>query len=99
MSDYDAAAFNQRQRAEGDMNTNQEELDLSQMLTPAEVAEMVGVALSTLAAWRRRRDYLPFYRRGGRGILYKRVEVEAFMNGTRVDPRPLTGVRVEATNS
>lgn len=69
-------------------------LNLREMMNPAQVAAYLDVGLSTLSEWRKLRKNLPYYRRG-RNVLYKRVDVENYLEQTRVDPLPPTAVRVD----
>lgn len=49
------------------------------LLTPAEVAEMLGVQEQTLTAWRARGRYGLPYIKIGRRIRYRRADVEAWL--------------------
>lgn len=79
------------------MNQAQSALDLTQLMTTAQVSELLNVAPSTLLSWRKQRKFLAYYRVGNR-LLYHRTDVEDFMRGARVEQQPVTGVRVEASN-
>lgn len=60
------------------------------VLIPAEVAEMLGVAEGTLTQWRYRGQGPPFVRLGGgRGaaVRYLRADIDAWLKRHRVDPR------------
>ena len=53
----------------------------SDLLTPEDVAEMLGVSTQTLASWRTTNRYgLPFIRIG-RLVRYRTADVEDFLNG------------------
>ncbi len=53
-----------------------------ELLTPAQVAKMLGVSVRTLKYWRRLRTVgpMPFVRLGRRSIRYRKTAVEAFIN-------------------
>jgi transcriptional regulator with XRE-family HTH domain len=48
------------------------------LLTPAEVAERLGVSATTLATWRCTKRYPPSYVKVGRLVRYRLVDLEAF---------------------
>ena len=52
------------------------------MLTTKEVSEMTGVSSATLAAWRRSRQHIPFYKIG-KIVKYKKEDVEAVEAGEK----------------
>lgn len=57
--------------------------DAAELLTPAQAANIVGMATRTLAAWRSLgRHSLPYLKVGGR-VRYRRQDVEAWLNGRR----------------
>lgn len=49
------------------------------MIKAETAAEMLGVTKATLATWRKKKIFLPYYRIGG-VIRYKPEDVEAFKN-------------------
>jgi hypothetical protein len=55
------------------MNTNED------LLTPSEAAHLLRLAPATLAIWRCRKRYELNYLKVGRKVLYRRVDVEAFL--------------------
>ncbi len=52
---------------------------LSQLATPAEVAEALHTTPATLAQWRYRGDGPKFVRAGRRRVLYRWADVEAWI--------------------
>lgn len=57
---------------------------MNRLMTPDDVAEMLGVTLYTLAAWRTRGQG-PAYFHLGRRVHYREADVMAFLNGDRAD--------------
>lgn len=49
-----------------------------------EVAKMVGITLSTLGSWRRRKKHLKYKKVGGR-ISYKLEDVQKFLANAEID--------------
>lgn len=52
---------------------------LSKLLTPREVAEILGVSTETLNIWRTTKRYPLPYIKSGRLVRYKQEDVEAFI--------------------
>lgn len=50
-----------------------------ELLMPAEVAQMLGVAPSTLQTWRKRRQGPPHVRLGHRTVRYRREALEEWI--------------------
>jgi hypothetical protein len=57
-------------------------------LTETEVADLLGLSVVTLRAWRHRRVGPPFMR-FGRAVRYLTCDLEAFIRLSRVDNRPV----------
>ena len=57
----------------------------SDYLTAKETAAVLKISIEGLRKMRRERRGLPYYKRG-RGILYKRSDIHAFLEGNRVEP-------------
>ena len=54
-------------------------MDIHQLLTPEQAAEILGVTYQTLAVWRSTGRYnLPFVK-VGRRVMYRAIDVEAFI--------------------
>lgn len=53
--------------------------NLAQLLTPAEVAEMLGIKVQTLTAWRCRGSQELEFIRVGRCIRYRAEAIEAYL--------------------
>lgn len=53
--------------------------NLAHLLTPAEVAEMLGIKVETLASWRCRGSQELEYIRVGRCVRYRAEAVEAYL--------------------
>lgn len=52
----------------------------SELITPAVAANLLGVKVETLATWRCTRRYpLPFVKIGRRRVMYRRADIEAFV--------------------
>lgn len=66
--------------------------DKPALLTPAEVAERIGVRVQTLAVWRTSGRYGLPYIRAGRLIRYRADDVDAWLNKRR---QTHTGERLE----
>lgn len=66
------------------MSTNSPSIALSELLTPKQVAEWLGVSPQSLADWRYQRTG-PAFTRLGRMVRYERVACEAFIAAGRVD--------------
>jgi hypothetical protein len=58
------------------MNTNED------LLTPREAAAILRMAPATLAIWRCHKRYPLRYLKVGRKVLYRRVDVEAFLQSS-----------------
>lgn len=56
----------------------------SRLLTPEQTAELLGVALNTLAVWRTTARYPLPYVRVGRCIRYRLADVEKFIAASTV---------------
>lgn len=55
------------------------------LLTPQQVAEMIGISAGTLAVWRCTKRYpLPYVKFGG-AVKYRREDVETFIVKRRVE--------------
>ena len=50
------------------------------LLTPKEVAEILGISVETLNVWRSTKRYPLPYVKSGRLIRYRRPDVEEFIN-------------------
>lgn len=55
----------------------------SRMLTPAQVAERLGIPVATLKAWRYK-GIGPVFSRMGKHVRYDEADVEAYISETRV---------------
>lgn len=55
-----------------------------ELLTPQEVAALLGVSLDTVSQWRFRRTGPPFIRVGNRFVRYVRADVDAWLAKHRV---------------
>jgi excisionase family DNA binding protein len=53
-------------------------------LTPTEAAQLIGVAVQTLAKWRSAGSTLPFIKVGGRKVMYALDDLVTWMNAQRV---------------
>jgi predicted DNA-binding transcriptional regulator AlpA len=51
----------------------------SRLITPAEAAEMLGIAVATLAIWRTRGFGPPHMKFGGRMVRYSESDVRVFI--------------------
>jgi len=60
----------------------------SEILTPAEVADWLGIPVKALANWRSLRRG-PAYTRLGRMVRYERTAIESFIAAGRVDTAQL----------
>ncbi|MCD6308495.1 MAG: helix-turn-helix domain-containing protein [Candidatus Latescibacteria bacterium] len=60
---------------------------IPKLLTPSEVAQALGVTTSTLAIWRCNKRYDLPYTKIGRLVMYRQVDVEAFIE-TRLHNAP-----------
>lgn len=58
--------------------TELKKIPFADLLTPNEVANLIGVQTSTLSRWRVERRHLAFVKIGGR-VRYRRETVEAFI--------------------
>lgn len=58
---------------------------MSILLTAKEVAEMLGVTVNTLAAWRHNKRYPLKYVKSGWLVRYRKEDVEAFINNQTHD--------------
>lgn len=58
-------------------------LPTQNLLTPAEVAERLGVSTTTLSTWRSTKRYALAYVKVGRLVRYRLADVEAFENARR----------------
>ena len=61
----------------------------SKLLTLREAANMLGVQLSTLRAWRLRRKHLPFITVGA-GVRVSAEAIEKFIEANTIPPREET---------
>jgi predicted site-specific integrase-resolvase len=59
---------------------------MSELLTPAQTSEKLGVTISTLESWRCRKTYRLPYARVGRLIRYRAEDVEKFIQSRLVTP-------------
>jgi len=60
--------------------------EIPRLLSDAEVAELLGVTIGTLAVWRCTRRYpLPFIKAGGR-VRYSLADVERFLETRTIHP-------------
>lgn len=57
---------------------------MSKLLTPAEVAELLGVTAQTLAEWRSTKRYPLDYVKVGRNVRYREADVQAFIESRKV---------------
>lgn len=56
-----------------------------QLMTPKEVAQRLGLAVTTLAIWRcRHPGRLPYVKLGNRAIRYRATDVDAFVTNRTV---------------
>ena len=62
------------------------------LLQPSDVAELLGVPVSTLANWRCA-GHGPPYVRIGRHVRYRRADVEHWVGGRVRDPEAVTPAR------
>ncbi|MHB1926716.1 MAG: helix-turn-helix domain-containing protein [Leptospirillum sp.] len=60
--------------------------DINRLLSNGEAAEFLGLSPDTLPRWRWA-GVGPSYLRVGRSIKYRRADLEAFLNESRVNPR------------
>ncbi|MHB8368812.1 MAG: helix-turn-helix domain-containing protein [Leptospirales bacterium] len=60
--------------------------DINKLLTNGEAAEYLGMSPDTLPRWRWA-GIGPAYLKVGRSIKYRRADLEAFLNESRVNPR------------
>jgi excisionase family DNA binding protein len=66
------------------MENTEQEAKARELLTPDDVARLIGCGTQTLAAWRcTRRVPLPFVKIG-RLVRYRRVDVETFLDARTV---------------
>ena len=61
-----------------------EELNSRDILSAADVADILGVSRQTLAKWRYRLAHLPFQKIGG-GYRYLRSDLEKYLAGSRCE--------------
>jgi hypothetical protein len=67
-------------------------IDVSQpLLTPARVAEILGVSVATLATWRCTQRYPLPWVLVGRRVRYQAADVAAFINARRVQVASASG--------
>lgn len=57
------------------------------LLTPADLAEMLGVEVATLVDWRYRRQGPPWIKLGHRTVRYRRTSVERWLTAREQSPR------------
>jgi excisionase family DNA binding protein len=63
-------------------------MDVSRLLSPAEVAACLGVSQHTLAVWRCAKRYpLPYVKVGAR-VRYRQADLDAFLNARRLQSAP-----------
>ncbi|MBS3183291.1 helix-turn-helix transcriptional regulator [Leucobacter manosquensis] len=62
---------------------------MTEWMTPDELAELTGLSQKTLANLRSEYRRFPFYRiEGSRAPLYKREEIDAIIEASRIEVRP-----------
>ena len=66
-------------------------MGLERLLTPVETAEMLGIAVATLAIWRSTRRIVLPHIKVGRHVMYHPDDVAAFIAARRVNGLPGTG--------
>lgn len=66
---------------------------MPELLTPAQLADELGMTVAQLAQWRYRGDYGPKFLKEGRFIRYRRVDVDAWLESLLHDrtDRPVGG--------
>ena len=62
--------------------------NLNKLLTPEQVAELLGVSTHTLAVWRCEKRYHLPYVKSGRLVRYRESDVDAFIQSRLSDPIP-----------
>ena len=65
----------------------------SKLLTPAEVAELIGCTAGNLARWRKRRQGPPYVVLTSRLVRYREADVQAWLASRVVDPTRLRSAR------
>ncbi|RUM18550.1 DNA-binding protein [Rhizobium phaseoli] len=58
----------------------------NELVPPATAAKILGVSSETLRWWRYRRERLPWVVIGGRRVMYRKADIDAFIAAGRVDP-------------
>ena len=69
---------------------NQEAQNSNSLMTPKEVAEMLGVSVGTLAIWRCHKRYPLDFIKCGRLVRYRRSDVESFLSERTQNMQPAT---------
>lgn len=57
------------------------------LVPPKIAAEILGVSPETMRWWRYRRVQLPWVVVGGRRVMYRKSDIDAFIDAGRVDPQ------------
>ncbi|MGO7965080.1 helix-turn-helix transcriptional regulator [Rhizobium ruizarguesonis] len=57
------------------------------LVPPKVTAEILGISPETLRWWRHKRRSLPWVVVGGRRVMYRKADIEAFVSAGRVDPQ------------
>ena len=60
---------------------------IDKLLTPAQVADILGVKVMTLTHWRHHKRYALNFVRVGRSIRYRKADVERFIKTRTVEVR------------
>ena len=58
-------------------------METTRLLTPRDVADLLGVTIQTLAVWRCEGRYALPYVKAGRLVRYRRADVDAFIAAQR----------------
>lgn len=59
----------------------------NELVPPDLAARLLGVSKDTLRWWRYRRERLPWVVVGGRRVMYRKADIEAFIQEGVVDPK------------
>lgn len=59
----------------------------NELVPPNTTAKILGVSPETLRWWRHKRRALPWVVVGGRRVMYRKSDIEAFIASGRVDPQ------------
>jgi hypothetical protein len=67
---------------------NSERPALDRLLTPADVAELTGLSVETLAQWRSQRRGIPYVKLARNVVRYRHSDLDDFVNNSivRVEP-------------